>query len=61
MTIIEKINPIIYLKDGFIFIQNNFPEYYQNLMNFFAKDDLKILRECIRKAEITLNKNKEIK
>lgn len=56
MTVVEKINPIIYLKDGFAFIQNNFPDYYQNLISYFSKEDLKILRECIRKAEIAVNK-----
>jgi len=56
LTVIEKINPVIYLKDGFTFIQNNFPDYYQSLINFFCKEDLKILRECIRKSEISINK-----
>ena len=56
MTVIEKINPIIYLKDGFAFIQDNFPDYYQSLISLFGKEDLKILRECIRKAENALNR-----
>jgi hypothetical protein len=60
MTIVEKINPIIYLKDGFAFVQSNFPDYYQNLIGLFSKEDMKILRECIRKAEIAVNK-KDIK
>jgi hypothetical protein len=55
MTVVEKINPIIYLKDGFSYIQNNYSDYYQSLISFFSKEDLKILRECIRKAEILIN------
>lgn len=56
MTIVEKINPIIHLKDGFSYIQTNFPEYYQSLISFLSKEDMKILRECIRRTEILINK-----
>ena len=61
MTIVEKINPVIYLRDGFSYIQNNFSEYYQSLINSMGKEDLKILKECIRKAELSVNKNKDPK
>ncbi len=60
MTVIEKINPLLYLRDGFNFIQNNFVDYHKNLLTLFNKEDMKILGECFRKAEM-MNKNKEIK
>ena len=56
LTVVEKINPIIYLRDGFNYIQNNYSDYYENIINLIGQDDLRIVRDCVKKTESLLFK-----
>lgn len=56
LTIIEKINPTIYLRDGLSYIQNNFGDFYDDLIKMIGNEDLKILKDCIKKTENAIQK-----
>ena len=51
LTVVEKQNPIIYLRDGFSFIQGNYGEYYTNLLNFIGAEGMTVLDSKIKEVE----------
>jgi len=51
ITEVEKQNPIHFLKQGFTFIQSNYPEYYNNLLGLIGSEGMSLLEAKIKECE----------
>lgn len=58
LTVVEKTNSIIYLKEGFEFLSHNYNDYYKNILSLIGKDELNMIQYLIKKEEMNSNKNK---
>lgn len=51
LTEFEKKDPLVYLKEGFTYIQGNYSEYYGNLMQVIGAEQMKFLEDKIKEHE----------
>jgi hypothetical protein len=51
VTEFDKKDPIIYLKEGFTYIQGNFSEYYGNLLQIIGNEEMNLLELKIKEHE----------
>ena len=51
LTEFDKKDPMIYLKEGFTFIQGNYADYYGNLLQIIGSEEMKVLESKIKEHE----------
>jgi hypothetical protein len=51
VTEFDKKDPIIYLKEGFTYIQGNYSEYYGNLLQIIGNEEMNLLELKIKEHE----------
>jgi len=51
ITDVDKQNPIQFLKQGFSFVQTNFPEYYNNMLGLIGTEGMNLLEAKIKESE----------
>jgi hypothetical protein len=51
LTKVDKQNPLQYLKQGFTYVQSNYPDYYNSLLGLFGTEGMSLLDSKIKESE----------
>jgi hypothetical protein len=51
ITVVDKQNPILFLKEGFTYVQTTYPEYYTSLLGLIGTEGMSLLEAKIKESE----------